>query len=259
MIKILLVLLLIFIGWVIYFIIQPKIPSIRTGTKEVIIPPSPTSSTSQSYEIAYNNQKIAVGIIPIKNLQSLTLIPNFKEKLSTSQIMRRNDCKAGVNGGFYDENNNPLGLIVASGNVYNRSVESRLFNGYFHIDSNNLGKISYEEPQTNSIWAIQSGPMLIFDEKKLPLNINNDEIARRMVVAEAINQEIIFLTFYDKESLFEGPLLSELPGIIKESESSLGIKIKVAMNLDGGSASAFWSDNLRLEELAPVGSFFCVK
>src|SRR3989344_6827836 len=232
--KILLVSFLIFIGLMIYTKIQPGKSPDNNKRINSINQPALTPAANQTYEISYNNQKIAIGIIAIENSRSLNLISNFKEKLSTSQMMERNNCRAGVNGGFYGKDDNPLGLFNSESKIYGKSIESRLFNGYFYKDSENQMRISYDEPQTNSIWALQSGPMLVWEEQKLPLKINSDENALRMAVVQTLDDEIIFIAFYDKESRFEGPLLADLPAVIQESEPVLGIKIRNALNLDGG-------------------------
>jgi len=81
-----------------------------------------------------------------------------------------------------------------------------------------------------------------------------------MVVAQTDPyDEIIFMVFFLKDSPTHGPYLDEMPSILKSISDKTGIKFKYALNLDGGLASAFQTDFLRLKEAVRIGSFFCIK
>ncbi len=87
------------------------------------------------------------------------------------------------------------------------------------------------------------------------IRIQNDELTRRMLVARSGDQWY-FLAITDQDNTFNGPLLSDVPKIL----GKVPIVIDEALNLDGGSASAFYSAHgARLGELTPIGSFFCGK
>jgi hypothetical protein len=93
----------------------------------------------------------------------------------------------------------------------------------------------------------------------LPLAIKNDEPNRRIVAATTDNNQLIFMVFYRDSSQFQGPMLGLLPELISMFTRQTGIDIVDAINLDGGSASVFISNYDRLNELAHIGSYFCIK
>ena len=90
------------------------------------------------------------------------------------------------------------------------------------------------------------------------LSILDDKPGRRVVVAQAENK-IYFIAFYNNNSVYLGPNLSDLPQLLKMFAQKRKTTILNALNLDGGAASAFHTDNFSLPELTPVGSFFCIK
>lgn len=251
-----LVLLLLLLG-VIYYIF---FNSHQLNPVEEKVSPTPTTISPRLEEnIVWGNQSFTVASIKVDRPSSLYLIPNFEEKLSSEELIKNHLCRKGVNGNFYDKNNRPLGLFINEGSRYSEPIVSQLFNGYFSLDYDGNASISSTLEHANPRIALQSGPLLLADGESLPLKINNDESARRVVVATTYQNDIYFLMFYNQDSRFEGPKLSELPEIVKKSESYFGDGFKNALNLDGGSASVFFSDQLILSELSSVGSFFCIK
>jgi uncharacterized protein YigE (DUF2233 family) len=188
----------------------------------------------------------------------VTLIANFTDRLDTTSLMRKHACRMGINGGFYDTDTKPLGLFVTEGETVHIDSENALFNGFLSIDQKDKETILPDPPTLTRI-ALQTGPLLIQKGEPLPLRIKNDEHARRMVGATTTDGQSVFLTVYNPEAVFEGPLLGNLPDAVREISSLESIPIDAAINLDGGSASAFYSDATKLSELTPIGSLFCIK
>lgn len=176
----------------------------------------------------------------------LNLIPNFKKQLASTTLM--DECTYGANGGFYTPDNKPIGLFISDSVLFSPAVTNATFNGYFvKTDHFSLTR----QPPTDSVeFAVQSGPYVT---PKSRLNIKNDTYARRVLVGRSGNTWR-FLAITEKDNTFSGPLLAELPTLLGD------LDIDEALNLDGGSASAFYSESgVRLGELTPIGSFFCGK
>lgn len=176
----------------------------------------------------------------------ITLLPNYTEKQTSDEL--GSSCTAYINGGFYDTSNAPLGLVRIGDTVISKQIQSRLLNGFVSDEGINVQAGNF---------SIQTGPQLIESGKPLSLKIQNDEHARRMVAAEA--DTLIFLAIYNADSVFDGPLLADLPIILDEINNKENLGIVQAVNLDGGSASAFYNGTVRLSELTPVGSLLCAR
>jgi uncharacterized protein YigE (DUF2233 family) len=171
--------------------------------------------------------------------------------------MSENNCVSAVNGGFYDKQNRPLGYFQSNGKTFTPKIDSDLLNGFLWENASGSAVISRELPNTTVIFALQTGPMLMFDEKTLLLSINNDSRARRMVAGKNMYNQLVFFTVYNGDSVYDGPLLTDLPSVIQAIGTKENLNIAEAINLDGGSASAFYSGDTRLSELTPVGSLVC--
>jgi len=129
-----------------------------------------------------------------------------------------------------------------------------LFNGYLSIQNN---KWDIDISSKSADFSVQTGPLLIDNERPRKLIIKNDKNARRMFAATDNTGETYFGTVFLINAQILGPYLVDLPEIvnmISEKENIMWVK---AINLDGGSASAFLGENLFLQEVNPVGSWWC--
>ena len=202
-------------------------------------------------------QGYAVEIVEVINPAKLELIPNYSEKVTVKNLVEQNNCQAAINGGFYDTTNKPLGLVVTKGNVTAEEKLNRLFDGVVWTTDKKMG-VSRGKPMENISFAVQTGPMLIDEQQVISLKLTEDKNARRMT-AISDGERLWFAAIYDKESPVNGPLLTDLPEIIKDIGTQKEWTITEAVNLDGGLASAFYSPEVNLVEFAPVGSLWCIK
>lgn len=219
--------------------------------------PVPSKEDTRVPFVTYNNAQFAYAYFIVQNPSTLTLIPNFTRPKDAESIMSENKCTSAVNGGFYDKQNKPLGFFQSDEKVIGQELESDLVNGYVWSNASGSAVISTELPHADFHFALQTGPILIFDGKTLPLVIHNDTGARRMVAAK--DDKLVYLAIYKEDSVFEGPNLTDLPSIVEAISNKEHLNIMDATNLDGGSASAFYNGETRLSEISPVGSLFCVK
>jgi len=220
---------------------------------------SPTSTGTQQKDavFSFKNKTYAYAFFTVSNYTTISLIPNFTEQKSAQVLTDTNACISGINAGFYSKEKTPLGLWNNGTDEKGQALTSLLFNGYYWIDAKSA-YITNTKPTAYRI-AVQTGPLVLFDTKPLPLVIKNDEYARRMVAGVDEKGQTMFLTVFDPDSVYSGPLLAELPEVLQEIEPNLPFLLLHAVNLDGGSASAFISPNRTLSELTPVGSMFCIK
>ena len=226
-------------------------------TANVTSTPTPTIALKQS--IVLDIEGIPTRISwQIVNPEEIELYSNLKAQQLSEQIKVNKSCSVLVNGGFYSKENTHLGLFVSNYEIISKSIQSATHNGFLWIDFNNVS-ISSNLPDTNSRIAIQSGPLLFKDGKPLILAISNDEPSRRIVAGVTSDNKLIFLAFYRDSAEYEGPKLEQLPEIINSFKKQTKIDIVDAINLDGGSASVFITNYVRLNELAHIGSYFCVK
>jgi hypothetical protein len=218
--------------------------------------PSPIS-IEQSVVVRVNEVPIRISWA-IVSPEQIKLYSNLREQKLSEEIKVNKSCTVLVNGGFYSKENTHLGLFLTNFETISPEIKSPLLNGFLWITDDNIF-IQSKFPDINPRIAIQSGPLLFLEGKPLTLAIKNDEPNRRIVAAKIDDDKLLFLAFYRDSAEYEGPMLGQLPEIIKLFQEKTNIKIVDAINLDGGSASVFISNYARLNELALIGSYFCIK
>lgn len=239
------------------FFVNNKNPLPTSNSVPDNIPNPSLSPNKQS--VIINAEGVSMRVLWIKvDAQKLEFYSNLEAKQISNVIMSEKHCQALVNGGFYSKENTHLGLTVSNGHVISESFKDLLFNGYLWIVSGN-SVISSSPPDFTPQIAIQSGPLLMYNNKPMTLAIRNDEPDRRIIAAITDKKELIFLAVYRDGSELLGPLLEELPKIIDSFTKETKIAIVNAINLDGGSASVFITKSESLPEIARIGSYFCEK
>lgn len=193
----------------------------------------------------------AYEFFTINDGEEAALYGNWKEKKPLKEMAEKYNCQSAINAGFYDIDSMPLGLFVNHELQKDKPRNSNLTNGYVYRKNKRIN-ISYTL-EKDVEWAIQTGPILIKGMKTI-----NDKPARRSVAIRT-GDKAIFATIYSRDSRLDGPTLEELPAVVDDIANKEQWKISTAINLDGGSASAFYAHDIYIPELTMIGSFFCKK
>lgn len=210
--------------------------------------PSPSPS-SQLATITLNQQTYSYAYTVIDDLSRLKLFSNHSAKLSSQELINRYSCQILVNGNFYDESDRSLGWLVSDSQVLSKPINSTLFNGFLSLSPSKV-EISPVIPAFPVVFGLQSGPLLILNSQPLLLKINNDESRRRVVAALTEKHQLVFL-------IISSPLLADVPALVSAIGRQINQPFVAAINLDGGSASAFITPAVQLKEYSYIGSFFC--
>jgi exopolysaccharide biosynthesis protein len=225
--------------------------------------PLPALGATQNEDIEYtlkaDGEEYAFFWLEVEDLYSLELIPNFQERLTSQEAVIKYNCKSLVNGGFYLKDNSPAGYFVSEGGVLKNWSYNTLFNGVLSINDLATPRITWEVPRDSLRIALQTGPVLIENAQRIRLKTTSDDLARRVMAAITGENRLYFIVVYNPTQVFDGPKLKDLDDVLSQIEDKLGIVFADAINLDGGSASVFYSDDVELAEISFVGSFFCLK
>jgi hypothetical protein len=153
------------------------------------------------------------------------------EGVNLADAMRRANCVAGINGGYFDPNFAPLGLRIIDGQVTSRLTRGRLMSGV--LVSNNaihIFRIAEFSVRQKANAAIECGPLLV-DLAKPVRGLEATRAARRTFAAIGSGDRAA-LGFCSDATLADLARILAMP---------LGdFRIQRALNLDGGSSSAFW-------------------
>ncbi len=222
--------------------------------------PLPSSVEDQvDYEnivsVNLNDQDYEIAWYEVDDIKGLSLHNNLNDQEKSIDIFEKNNCTMLINAGFYSEDGKPIGLFVINGEKLSDYQRNYLFNGFLQFDESTV-EIS---DKSDGMWenVLQTGPLLYFGGNPISLSLKTDKPARRVLGISDFNNRLYFAIVYQKNNFFNGPHLADLPQIIKEFSDKSGIATSNAINLDGGSASAFVVKSFRLTEAAPIGSYFC--
>jgi uncharacterized protein YigE (DUF2233 family) len=163
----------------------------------------------------------------------LRVIDNRSGTAELANAMAREGCLAGVNGGYFDPNFAPLGLRVVDGQVVRPMIRARLMTGVLLSTSGAIQilRVSEYSPKRKALAAVQCGPLLV--DGGVPVKgLNNDRMARRTFAAVVGDRAAI--------GLCSDTSLAGVAQILATLRLGDAGKITRALNLDGGSSSAFW-------------------
>ncbi len=221
--------------------------------------PAAPQTTVPTYKIVeYQDASYGYGIFSVSENQKLKLIPNYDVQEASEKLIAENNCSLAINGGFYAQDNTPLGLVLADSTEFSKARSSDLFNGFLSVSADDHNLISDTYPGSAKI-ILQSGPRLIINQKIVNLNLHDDKLARRTVAATTAAGQLVFMTIFHSQTEMSGPLLENLPTLVQMVASREQLQINEAVNLDGGNASMFHSPALSLAEVNSIGSMFCVQ
>jgi exopolysaccharide biosynthesis protein len=185
-------------------------------------------------EDAAVGQRVAVDVAVFSAKSTALRVIDNPDAQSLGAVMKREKCVCGVNGGYFDTEFKPIGLRVADGTTFSTSRRARLITGILlqsdqHID---VVRVSEFSRTKKIVAAIQSGPFLVEGSKRIR-GLNDSQLARRTFAGIATNDRGFLGVCSDVS-------LAELANILATTPIVADSKTRRAMNLDGGSSSAFW-------------------
>jgi uncharacterized protein YigE (DUF2233 family) len=175
---------------------------------------------------------VDVGVFSAKSC-ALRVIDNL-EGQSLAAMMKREKCVCGVNGGYFDAEFRPIGLRITDATTFSPLRRARLITGILlqsdhGIDVVRVGEFSRTK---KIVAAIQAGPLLVEGSKHIR-GLNDSQVARRTFAGITSNDRALLGVCSDVS-------LAELANILATAPIAADSKIRRAMNLDGGSSTAFW-------------------
>lgn len=188
---------------------------------------------------AHGYREIATieGVIFSEKKDQLVVIDNPQQEYSLQEVMKEGSFIAGMNGGYFHPDGRPLGLLMHEGNILHQQEKARLLSGFFASDHSHLFLLRVGEsiPSTAQE-VIQAGPFLV-DHHQAVSGLESTRIAWRSFLATNgrgswMMGKISPVTLETASHL----LMAASPEIF-----SCG-SVQRALNLDGGSSTAFWAE-----------------
>jgi exopolysaccharide biosynthesis protein len=185
-------------------------------------------------EDAAASQRVAVDVAVFSAKSTALRVIDNPDGQSLGAVMKREKFVCGVNGGYFDTEFKPIGLRIADGTTFSPLRRARLITGILLQSDRGIDVIRVSEFSRTKkiIAAIQSGPFLVEGNKRIR-GLNDSQVVRRTFAGIAENDRAFLGVCSDVS-------LAELANIVATSSIVADSKTQRAMNLDGGSSSAFW-------------------
>ena len=205
-----------------------------------------------------NGNKSAVVELAIFSAKSCALgVIDNPTGETLSDVMSREKCIVGVNGGFFKPDFTPVGLLISDGKLVAPLQPARLMTGILSASTREvrIQRLREFSRQERPNAAVQSGPFLVDHYEAVP-GLDDSHVARRTFVATGTNDRAVLGTCSEVS-------LAELAAILTTTRLADDLKIQRALNLDGGSSSAFWfarenGSTFSIREQKPVRDFVAI-
>ena len=151
-----------------------------------------------------------------------------------AEVMAQTHALAGVNCGYFDPDDAPLGLLVSDGRIISPLRKARLLTGVLTAGATRVDVVRATRFSMNDKIrsARQCGPLLV--ERAAPVaGLNDTRPARRTFAA-------VDGAGHAALGVCSAVSLAQLGRILALTNPTGKMKIVRALNLDGGSSSGFW-------------------
>ena len=206
-------------------------------TISVQIEPSGTKGLEHRYAVAEDSAtgeraSFELAIFSVKSCTLRVIDQPQEPRTDLDQAMRREKCLAGVNGGYFDPDYRPIGLLTSDAKIIAPLQRARLLSGILAASPGKVQilRVSEFSARLKPSAAVECGPFLV-DLGHAVAGLEVTRSARRTFAAVERGNRAA-LGFCSEVSLAD--LSQILAGGVGD------FKIQRALNLDGGSSSAFW-------------------
>ncbi|HEY4386033.1 MAG TPA: phosphodiester glycosidase family protein [Ktedonobacteraceae bacterium] len=203
-----------------------------------------------------NEDTVAITRLDLKKVHlSVGYAPT--KPLDMGTWMKQTGALAMINGGYFDKNNQPTGLLVSNGQAVGTSYIG--FGGMLAVDSQgnvtlrSLKQQPYD-PNTEQLQqATQSSPMLMINGQRTQFEA--DSVSQRRSVIAIDKQGRLLLIASPNQSF----TLDELADLLVSSDLS----IETALNLDGGASTGLYvngpGQKISIDAFTPLPIVIIVK
>jgi Phosphodiester glycosidase len=199
---------------------------------------------------------LELAIFSTKSCRLRVIDQASEPRLDLDDAMARGNFLAGVNGGYFDPEYRPIGLLIVDGTTIAPWQRARLLSGVLSASPKKVQIFRIAEFTAGQKLdaAVECGPMIV-DLGKSVRGLESNKVARRTFAAVSSGDKAA-LGFCSDVTLAD---LSSILAIVTIPD----FKIQRALNLDGGSSSGFWfkranGSAFSIAEQKPVRDFVAV-
>jgi uncharacterized protein YigE (DUF2233 family) len=220
--------------WLIFFLL----PSIAAGGWKVIDRKESNAGSCQAFAITVGNGSNNAKIYAVTGRASelrFRVLNNADRRFSNvKDAVSKSEALAGVNGGYFQPDLTPVGLLISQGKLVHPLQRAKLLSGVFYVRKQipALVRVQHFSDMMAISDAIQCGPFLV-EHGGTVSGLNNERGAPRTFVFLARAGNWGF-------GICRSVTLAELSEILTTANLLPNGPIATALNLDGGSSTGFY-------------------
>ena len=229
-----------------------SIPAVAGEHLHSLLPVGPGGRPSTVHAYVFNSGKETIRVIDQGGITHQT-------HADLGAAAHAAGASAGVNGGFFDPQGNPLGHFIADGKgVGVSTASSPLTSGLIWSDGTKIGtarSTSFDFKASEATHLLQAGPFLI--ENGIPVRgLEAARFARRTIILTDGGK--LWALAYVPSATLEG-----LATALAKPGAFPSFTPKMVLNLDGGASSGLWikrenGQQFYLREISKVRNFLIV-
>jgi len=149
-------------------------------------------------------------------------------------IVRETGALAAVNGGYFQSNFEPVGLLIADSKLMHPPAKAKLLTGTLYVRDNHpfITRSGTQTKLAGITAAIQCGPLLV-ENRRAVSGLNDEKVAPRTFVLQFANGKWGF-------GICRSVTLAQMAEILAATGFQPDTPVEKALNLDGGSSTQFY-------------------
>lgn len=181
-----------------------------------------------------SGRTIQANLVLLDRTKTGLRVIDLPERTSVAEGLKNAGAIAGVNGGYFQPDRAPLGLVVSDGVRLHPFQKAKILSGVLLVTPKGAQLLRNAEYKGGAgiRQALQAGPFLI-DNGKPVAGLNATRADERTVVL-ADRKGVVGLLITNHITLADLARLLATPGLFPE------VNVVRALNLDGGSSTALW-------------------
>ena len=185
-------------------------------------------------ENAAGNERADVDVAVVSTKSATLRLIDNPDGQTLADVIKREKCACGVNGGYFDAEFKPIGLRIVNEQTIAPLRRAPLITGVLLASSRGVQIFRAREfsPRQKLTTAIQCGPMLV-DSSQPVRGLNDSARARRTFAATGAKERVLLGVSSELS-------LAQLASMLATTPIAPDSKVQRALNLDGGSSTGFW-------------------
>jgi exopolysaccharide biosynthesis protein len=178
--------------------------------------------------------EVKLVYFPVSDV-TLEVIANTNGQIrGLSELIETGGGLAGINGGYFETNLDPVGLLISNDRLVHRLQKAKLLSGIFYVKKGRFWLVRTREfPGIKGILqAIQCGPFLV-DDGRTVTGLDNQRVAARTFIFSCGPSVWGF-------GICRSVTLEDLGDILVQTTMVPDYPIFRALNFDGGSSTTLY-------------------